>query len=734
ELVAKDTPTGLTGLPGNAQPEAVDFDMFAALEVESSVTNTPAANTNVDDLFAGLFDDAAPAGALAGEGDIEDVDAFLASLQSSDVVLDDAGDDDSEIDFDALFDERGLSKFDAAQAPQARQPDSPDFLSNVAVSTSSASALMRQQQDRPLEDLSDRLMALREDGLNLPAVTTNPVSGTLAQLFPGSKDGLPAASVQVSKSSLTDALRLTPEQARNVALLTSLTGASAAAAGDMAAVPVAQPRFRLALKLDRLLLTAVVVIAMLLPFFGILRLGELPPTQFTVGSTAQTAFDQVDALRPTQLVLVAAEYGATAAGELDDLTDAVLRHVVLRGARPVIVSSNPTGLLRTELRMTGLAGDALLRNRDYFIGRYIAGEAVGLRAFSQDINALTRLDAQGQLTGLDVQSLDDFALIVIITDRVDGVRSWSEQIMPLTRTPLLFAASASAAPLAAPYAQASGLLIGYRDAYTYARLLEAGLAAPLPLLATDTPTETPLPTERPTQRATSQPTVIPPTSATLGTTQAPTDVLPTNTRDAAQTVTSTPTPSPTDTPAAATTAAPVTATPQPSATVQPTATAGSGRVARVIAAQAVNVRAGPGSDFAVIASLQPGATVPVLGENAAGDWIQVRLDDGREGWVSAPLLSIETALSASGRTVFGFGIGWSYMRPVAQRQTPSVTATVTATPTSTATAMSSAAVRAPYADERWYSMTAGILAIIAVIIVGNVISLFRRAMRSQRKS
>ena len=52
------------------------------------------------------------------------------------------------------------------------------------------------------------------------------------------------------------------------------------------------------------------------------------------------------------------------------------------------------------------------------------------------------------------------------------------------------------------------------------------------------------------------------------------------------------------------------------------------------------MRQGPGTEHPVILSLAPGAGLQVIGENAAGDWIQARLDDGREGWISASLLQL----------------------------------------------------------------------------------------------
>lgn len=56
--------------------------------------------------------------------------------------------------------------------------------------------------------------------------------------------------------------------------------------------------------------------------------------------------------------------------------------------------------------------------------------------------------------------------------------------------------------------------------------------------------------------------------------------------------------------------------------------------------QRVNVRQGPGETFPFFDSLAPGTGVQVIGQNAEGTWFNVRLSDGREGWISARLLFI----------------------------------------------------------------------------------------------
>jgi len=59
----------------------------------------------------------------------------------------------------------------------------------------------------------------------------------------------------------------------------------------------------------------------------------------------------------------------------------------------------------------------------------------------------------------------------------------------------------------------------------------------------------------------------------------------------------------------------------------------------------LNVRQGPGTGFAVVAQVKSGTQLVVLGRNAAGDWLQVRIPAPVTGWVSAQLVtpSVSTA-------------------------------------------------------------------------------------------
>jgi uncharacterized protein YgiM (DUF1202 family) len=91
---------------------------------------------------------------------------------------------------------------------------------------------------------------------------------------------------------------------------------------------------------------------------------------------------------------------------------------------------------------------------------------------------------------------------------------------------------------------------------------------------------------------------------------------PLSTATAAPTVT----PSPTVPPATPT---PVPPTPTPTP-VRP----------QLVAANTVNVRSGPGTNYPVVASLPPNLTVPITGRNNEASWWQISNADGATGWVA----------------------------------------------------------------------------------------------------
>jgi len=113
-----------------------------------------------------------------------------------------------------------------------------------------------------------------------------------------------------------------------------------------------------------------------------------------------------------------------------------------------------------------------------------------------------------------------------------------------------------------------------------------------------------------------QPTPIPPTPSPTPKPHQPTVVLLTPKPEADPQVrppTATPSPLPTATPTAT-----ATATPIPDAAVGETLT---------------NLRSGPAVGFAILAEVEAGTPLVVLGKSADNEWFQVRTPDGLEGWM-----------------------------------------------------------------------------------------------------
>lgn len=744
-----------------AAPVPADTDMLAALRDLTGDTEAP---------------DAEPA--------FDDLDSLLASYESPEATPEDRALVDPRIDdIDRLLSDEELEQIAARRAPRPAAPEitpeTPDWLteSGVFVGGTSAAAILRKQteHERPLEELDDRLQSLRERGLELSAPAEEAPPGDLTTLLPGVTQFIPPTPIKPGTTGIAGEVALAPQQTEKIRLLRSLTAAPEAAApartpsaldltyespsfadlleeeGELEETPAEEPppaprRPRRRVKLGRLVIALLVAAGVILPFFiGSLRVGNLPPPQFAAGSRQQAVFDEVEALAPGDRVLVAAEYGPTGAAELDSLTEALLRHTLLKGAHPVIASGNVLGLLHVQNILNRLSDDTafmaqinrpLVANRDYTIVRYIAGEIVGLRAFSQNIATLLATDINGRATNLAISSLREFALIVVIAERAEDLRNWAEQVGPLVGRPLAGAVGFAAEPMAEPYSLpllsggasgVRGLLVGYSDAYTYRSQLDGGAPAepgaiPTQPPATIPPTSVPASPTPVTAEEEAEATEASPVPGITATPDIPV-VQPT----LAVTAASEPTDSTSEAPAT------MAATPQPTAELPVI-------IGVINADQAVNVREGPGRNFAPVAAARPGERILVLGRNGGGDWLQIRLDDGTEGWIAASLVRIEgpaTSTPATGALVDPYAVValMSDVEVIAFQPEATPEATVGAqhaAPPPEAQDVS-ASQPMPYREERWYGMTLGLIVIIAVIATGTVVnvigSLFRRRQR-----
>lgn len=780
-------------------PNFGEFETFAA-EIEES---TPVFDANFEETPLFEIEEEVQEEAPA----FTDIDSYLASL-SADKAPDISPEaqavfNQSDVDLDRLFSE-GLTSSRGAQnfaEGDLERTVNEDWLNEIQASVGevSATAIVRQRKDRPEDELPERLKKLRKRERNLEKqaeqeqrkeakqaakaekrkTSTHETPKTATSERKAEETIIPenvnfaTSRIKPGALSLAQAITLTPAQESKVALLRTLTKAETSVGGSnrLSAIErtydtpflrdladnetahvepakvteaahanvktITTKKAKRRLSVDRLVVTALLFVAVLAPFFvPELRLGDMPPSSLAqdgldVGAGRQlkrAMFTNLETLERGQLAFVALEYSPASSGELDPMMDAVLRHILLRGARPVIVSTSPFGVLRGTtlinrinedaefLRRIDQPDGALVANYDYYLASYISGGAIGLRSFAESPLRALSFDIQGDPTGLELRHLSDFATLTVITDTAEDLRLYVEQVAPLADKPLLVGVSYAALPSAQTFTGnvnvVRGLIGGYADALSYqaavanARALRRGERVALP-----TP-NVPIEAE-----VTQEPIMI--------------------------------------------------------------------MTATITAADAVNVRGGGGVSFGVVARAQPNSRVEVIGFNEDSSWVNVRLEDGQEGWINAPLLRInppelQTPEVPPEATEEGAAVGGkvSHAKPLDQAQptgtptpntestaeataeaeitdefgavvtatntprptrTPSPTATVTPTETPVSFTLPELTFDGDVdaedlAQGRYYAINSGIIVTAVIIAGGALFNIVRAVLRRSRRN
>ncbi|MCY4071185.1 MAG: SH3 domain-containing protein [Chloroflexi bacterium] len=604
----------------------------------------------------------------------------------------------------------------------------PRFLRRArnAPTEATAADLALQMGEVPVEQLDDRLLALRDRALSRPQRETAPPREALYDV----DDVLVRPEIIHRPGGVISPLALSKAQQEQVELLRDMvSGTALQDDGESEGGLLSRGGRAFSLgAIPHLLVSILMLLALALPFVSSgFSEGELPPLDFHEDRHGvTTAFNMLDNLTLDDYVLVAFEYGPTAAGELDELADVILRHIFAQGSKPIIVSSNPIAIVHARNviaaieRSVAPVSTLLLENQDYYLLRFLSGGALGLRDLSRNFGSIVNTSARGQPTGLAFTSLDEMTLMVLIAERAEDIRHWAEQVAPETSSDFIAATGYAAQPLALPYVYAHedivGMLVGVRDAYTYNQKLQANYADfELPPRREDP--------GRDGEEAAPTPTPTATTTATATPTATPTD---TATPEPQATPTPTPTePEPELVQLAVAPAATATQTPSP--------------VAEVIAQGRVNIRRRPNTASDILALAATGDTFPVLGENGDGSWINILLPDGIEAWIASFLVeqylapadgagsSDDSARAGEGRTVlqFDFSLRLGKTRPRFYQADPPV-------PGDRAEFVLLRGGRAE--EQRLDAMTLGTIAAVLVIVAGNVFYMMRALTRRRRAS
>ena len=238
----------------------------------------------------------------------------------------------------------------------------------------------------------------------------------------------------------------------------------------------------------RWVISAILILAVLLPLIGVG--GQAPLPTFT-SETAQTNRIIRD-LPPDSRVLLGFDYEPGLSGEMDAVADAVIDHLILRGAFLTLVSTSPTGPIVAErfLNTTQAEHNYTAGNQYINLG-YIPGGRTGLLSFAESPQRTLPYTLDGQpawQTGTGaalpplqgINALSDFDTVMVITEDPDTARDWIEQVQPGlgsgdSQTPLVMVISAQAEPMVRPYyqeaaGQVQGLVVGLRGGAAYTNL------------------------------------------------------------------------------------------------------------------------------------------------------------------------------------------------------------------------------------------------------------------------
>lgn len=580
---------------------------------------------------------------------------------------------------------------------------------------STAADLALQMDERPIEQLDDRLLALRDRAQSRPQHPREALYDV--------DDLLVQPEIIHRPGGVISPLALSKAQQEQVELLRDMASGTALPDDDESQgglLSRGQRLFSLE-TIPHLLVSILMLLALALPFVSSgFSEGELPPLEFDADRRgAFAAFNLMDKLTGADYALVAFEYGPTAAGELDELADVILRHIFAQGAKPIIVSSNPIAIVHARNiiaaieRSVAPASTRLEENLDYFILRYLSGGALGLRDLSRNFGSIANTSARGAPTGLALTSLDRMKLIALIAERAEDIRHWAEQVATETTSEFIVATGYAAQPLAQPYVDAhediAGMFVGLRDAYTYLQMLRAQYDGH----------------EIQRQREDPPPVVEDPVA------------FPTPTHTAMPAATGTPKPALTPTPKPMPTAIPTEPKPSP----EPTATATStpSPMVRVTAPDFINIRRRPNTASDILAIASEGDTFAVLGENGDGSWINIRLPDGIEAWIASflveqvpsPAGAVES-LDASTRAEDARAVlRFDFSLRLGKTQPRFYQADVPA-PTDRAEFVLMRAGKQE--EQRLDAMTMGTIAAVLVIVTGNVFYMLRALTRHRRAS
>lgn len=345
----------------------------------------------------------------------------------------------------------------------------PDWLSNAieptetpSSSTSSAPTPITSDDALAPSDLPSWVQAMRpvETGIVQPSLSSDRTlesRGALAGLQ-GVLPAVPGFAPTSKPKAISIKLNTNEEQLKHAGILEQILAAETS--------PVPMESYA-ALRTSRGLRWALgfLMVVMIAVVLG-LRMENFS-TPLLAPNETRAAMSLVDALPPNAALLVAVDYEASRAGEMEVAAAPMFDQLMLvKQPRLTFVSTNEVGSMLAERIITGPLAE---HNVSYVNLGYLSGGQMGIRAFVKDPVAAAPLSTSLQpawgstaLTG--ISQFEQFSAVILITDNAEAARSWIEQTEDVRGSmPFIVISSAQATPMVMPYydsGQVTGVVSG----------------------------------------------------------------------------------------------------------------------------------------------------------------------------------------------------------------------------------------------------------------------------------
>ncbi len=206
---------------------------------------------------------------------------------------------------------------------------------------------------------------------------------------------------------------------------------------------------------------------------------HIAPASLLLSSDKGATSSVIEGLPANIPVLVAFDYDPALSGELEVVAAPIMDSLLSKGTPLALISTSLTGPALAEhfLKTTPLVNVHQYQSGEQYVNLgYLAGGPAGMLYLADSLAEAMPVSVDGKSAWKSgplefIQSLSNFAAVIILTDNADTGRNWIEQVGPrLGNTPMLMVISAQAEPMIRPYfdsGQLKGLVSGLPDAEIY---------------------------------------------------------------------------------------------------------------------------------------------------------------------------------------------------------------------------------------------------------------------------